>query len=155
MIRTVTLGVVCLAGLGAIAAAAKRPATAPTPELVFPVIAGNKSDRLTFSRNQGTLTTVDEVDVSYTPASPNQLADIPAPAREATNRPPPDFVPRHWHDPHDLKAKAGIPKAGDTRQAKTRPPAITSTQVADARSCRTDGLDPLLRKLNLSPPCDP
>ena len=45
MIRTVALGVVCLAGLGAIAAAAKKSPPLP-PEVVMPLVGGNKADRL-------------------------------------------------------------------------------------------------------------
>jgi hypothetical protein len=47
VIRTVALGVVCLAGLGALAAAAKRPPLLQPAEVVFPIVAGSKADRLT------------------------------------------------------------------------------------------------------------
>jgi len=77
------------------------------------------------------------------------------PSEEVVSPSAPDFVPRHWHEPHDLKASGTKPKASDTRQVKKRSPASTSNQVADARDCRTDKLDPLLRKLNLSPQCNP
>jgi hypothetical protein len=44
VIRTVALGVVCLAGLGAIAAAAKKSPPPQPAEVGFPVVAGNKAD---------------------------------------------------------------------------------------------------------------
>src|SRR5882757_1919800 len=53
VIKTVALGVVCLAGLGAIAAAAKKSTSAP-PEIIRPVVAGNKADRLSPPVNQDT-----------------------------------------------------------------------------------------------------
>ena len=56
MIRTVALGVVCLTGLGAIAAVAKKSPPPPPAEVVMPVVAGNKGDRLPFKINQDTLT---------------------------------------------------------------------------------------------------
>jgi hypothetical protein len=45
MIRLVVLEAACLAGLGDIAAAAKKPAPPPASEVVMPVLAGNKADR--------------------------------------------------------------------------------------------------------------
>jgi hypothetical protein len=43
MISTVALGVICLAGLGAIAAAAiKSPPPPQRPEVVFPMVSGEK-----------------------------------------------------------------------------------------------------------------
>src|SRR5258708_579946 len=65
VIRAVALGVVCLAGLGVIAAAAKKSAPAPAPEVVMPVVAGNKADRLPLVINQDTPTAAERVDVVY------------------------------------------------------------------------------------------
>ncbi len=80
MIRTVALGVICLAGLGAIAAAAKksRPPS-PSPEVVFPVVVGNKTDRLPI-RTQDTLTDTDKVDVVYVPSTGQDQIHQPQPA---------------------------------------------------------------------------
>ena len=159
MIKAVALGVVCLAGVGVIAAAAKRSPSPQPPELVFPVAAGNKADRLPINSNPETLSDADKVNALYAPpvqegqVSPPQPP--PRPSKEEVISPSaPDFVPRHWHDPHDVKAKAGKPKTIDTGQAKKLSPGA-SNEVAEARSCRSDGLDPLLRKLNLSPLCNP
>ena len=151
MIKTIALGLACLAGIGAIAVAAKKPASAPAHELVFPTVAGNKSDRLQVSSNRDT---PGEVELAYTP--PAETPPVAGPqASEAAKPQAPDFVPRHWHDPHDLKAKAAKPKASNANEARKGSPTGTSNKVADARDCRTDGLDPLLRKLNLAPPCNP
>jgi hypothetical protein len=54
VIRTVALGVVCLAGLGAIAAAAKKPSLPQPAEVVFPKVAGSKADRLPLIPRLGT-----------------------------------------------------------------------------------------------------
>ncbi len=67
MIRTVALGVVCLAGLGAIAAAAKKSPPPQPAEVVFPVVAGNKADRLQLVIRQDTPTDAEKVDVVYVP----------------------------------------------------------------------------------------
>jgi hypothetical protein len=67
VIRTVALGVVCLAGLGAIAAAAKKSPPLP-PEVVMPLVVRNKADRLPLKKmNQDTPTEAKKVDVVYVP----------------------------------------------------------------------------------------
>jgi hypothetical protein len=154
VIRAVALGVICLAGLGAIAAAAKR-STPPPPEVVMPVVAGNKADRLPLIINQDTLTAAAKVDVVYVPPSEQGQAALPSPALHETATPPhPDITPRHWHDPRDLKAKAAKQKARSTKQAKKHSADQPAKQVSEGKRCRSDGLDPLLRKLNLASPCD-
>ena len=154
MIRTVALGVVCLAGLGAIAAAAKR-SPPPPPEVVMPVVAGNKADRLPFKVNQDTLTEAEKVDVAYIPPSEHTQAALPPVApKEVAGLPDPVIAPRHWHDPHDLKARAAKQKASSVKQSKKASADSAPKQVSEVKLCRSDGLDPLLRKLNLTPPCD-
>ena len=64
MIRTVALGFICLAGLGAIAAAAMK-STPPPPEVVMPVVSGNKADRLPLAINEDKPTDAEKVDVVY------------------------------------------------------------------------------------------
>lgn len=158
MIRTVALGVVCLAGVGAIAAAAKK-SPAPRPaEIVFPVAAGDKADRLPITSIPETTTEADKVSVVYIPPvedHPVVPPQPPQPSKETKRPSAADFVPRHWHDPHDLKNKATKPTSSDTRQANRRSQSGSPNQIAEARSCRTEGLDGLLRKLNLSSPCQP
>jgi hypothetical protein len=68
MIRTVAREVICLAGLGAIAAAAKK-SPPPPPEVVMPVVAGNKADRLPLIVNPDTPTDAEKVDIVYVPPS--------------------------------------------------------------------------------------
>jgi hypothetical protein len=155
VIRAVALGLVCLAGLGAIAAAAKKSAPPPAPEVVMPVVAGNKADRLPLVASQDTPTAAEAVDVVYVQRGEQGQADLPPPAPKQTAIPPQrGIIPRHWHDPHDLSAKVASKRASVTRQsgkdAADKPP----KQVSEVKRCRSDGLDPLLRKLNLSPPCD-
>ena len=151
MIRTVALGVVCLAGLGAIAAAAKKTAPPQPAEVVFPIVAGKKADRLQLIIRRDTPTDAERVDVVYVPPVLEDLA--PSVPQEPTNPPPRRLVSRHWHDPHDLKFGAIKPKASSAKQPKKSSVDRAPKQVSDARECRSDGLDPLLRKLNLSPPC--
>ena len=154
MIRIVALGVVCLAGLGAIAAAAKR-SPPPPPEVVMPVVAGNKADRLTLKINQNTPTEAEKVDVVYVPPSEQSQAGLPPPApKEVAGLPDPVIASRHWHDPHDLKVWAAKQKAGSVKQSRKASADSPPKQVSEVKQCRSDGLDPLLRKLNLAPPCD-
>ena len=92
MIRTVALGVVCLAGLGAIAAAAKK--SPPPPEVVMPLVVGNKADRLPSKINQDTPTETKKVDVVYVPLGEQSQAGLPPPALEEVASPPDHFVPQ-------------------------------------------------------------
>jgi hypothetical protein len=154
VIRTVALGVVCLAGLGAIAATAKK-SPPPPPEVVMPVVAGNKADRLPLKINQDTSTEAEKVDVVYVPPSEQSQAGVLPPAPKEVVSPPDRVItPRHWHDPHDLKAGAAKQKAGSVKQSKKGSADSPPKQVSDVKQCRSDGLDPLLRKLNLAPPCE-
>jgi hypothetical protein len=154
VIRTVALGVVCLAGLGAIAAAAKKSPPPPL-EVVIPVVAGNKADRLPLKINQNMPTEAEKVDVVYVPPGEQSQAGLRPPApKEVANPPDRVITPRHWHDPHDLKAWAAKQKASSVKQSKKASPDSPPKQVSEVKQCRTDGLDPLLRKLNLAPPCE-
>jgi hypothetical protein len=154
VIRTVALGVVCLAGLGAIAAAAKK-SPPPPPEVVMPVVAGNRADRLPLIINQYTLADVEKVDVVHIPPSEQGQAGLPPPASQGLASPPHHVIaPRHWHDPHDVKVKAAKQKTSSTKQSKKSSADQPPKQVSEVKQCRSDGLDPLLRKLNLAPPCD-
>jgi hypothetical protein len=89
VIRTVALGMVCLAGLGALAAAAKRPPLLEPAEVVFPIVGGSKADRLPLLPHLGKSIGVARVDVAYVPPV-EDVAPIEAvsAARDA-NRPLP------------------------------------------------------------------
>jgi hypothetical protein len=155
VIRTVALGFICLAGLGAIAAAAKKSTPPPPPEVVMPVVSGNKTDRLPLTINEDKLTDAEKVDVVYVQPSqegqaspPSRISEEPAPTRH------PDITSRRWHDRHHVKAKTERRRASSTKQTKTRSVDPSPAQISELKECRSDGLDPLLRKLNLSPPCN-
>ncbi|MEH2611754.1 hypothetical protein [Bradyrhizobium sp. AZCC 1693] len=151
MIRTVALGVVCLAGLGAIAAAAKKPPLPLPAEIVFPKVAGSKTDRLPLITRLDTPTDPERVDVAYVP--PVEAPSEPAAPQKAASKPLPRIVSRHWHDPHDRKLyEASKQKAGKSKPKSSAERA--PKRVADVKECRSDGFDPLLRKLNLSPQCE-
>jgi hypothetical protein len=153
VIRTVALGFICLAGLGAIAAAAKK-STPPLPEVVMPVVSGNKTDRLPLTIKEVKPTDA-EVDVVYVqPSEEGQASPLPSVSKElaATTRHP-DITSRHWQDRHHVKAKTEKRSASSTKQ---KAPSVDASpaQISELKECRSDGLDPLLRKLNLSPPCN-
>ena len=118
MIRTVALGVVCLAGLGVIAAAAKKPSLPQLPEIVFPKVAGSKADRLPLIPRLGTPTDVERVDVAYVP--PVEAPSESATPQKAASPLLPRIVSRRWHDPHDRKFFEG------TKQGKSKPPTKSS-----------------------------
>jgi len=154
MIRTVALGFICLAGVGAIAAAAKK-STPPPLEVVMPVVSGNKADRLPLTIKEDKPTDAEKVDVVYVQpgqegqaSPPSRLSEEPAPARQ------PDINSRHVYDRHQVKAKTERRTAGSARQTKTQSVDPSRAQISELKECRSDGLDPLLRKLNLSPPCN-
>ena len=153
MIRTVALGFICLAGLGAIAAAAKK--STPPPEVVMPVVSGNKADRLPLTINEDKPTDAEKVDVVYVQPSKEGQASPPPPVSEepAPTRHP-DVTSRHWHDRHHVKAKTERRRASSAKPTKTRSVDPPPAQISELKECRSDGLDPLLRKLNLSPPCN-
>jgi hypothetical protein len=149
VIRTVALGFICLAGVGAIAAAAKK--STPPLEVVMPVVSGNKTDRLPLTINEDKPTDAEKVDVVYVQPSqegqgnpPSRISEEPAPTRH------PDINSRHWRDRHHVKAKT----EGRRASSKTRSVDPSPAQISELKECRSDGLDPLLRKLNLSPPCN-
>ena len=154
MIRTVALGFICLAGVGAIAAAAKK-STPPPLEVVMPVVSGNKADRLPLTINEDKPTDAEKVDVVYVQpgqegqaSPPSPISEEPAPTRQ------PDISSRHVHDRHHVKAKTERRTAGSTKPTQTRSVDPSPAQISELKECRSDGLDPLLRKLNLSPPCN-
>jgi len=153
VIRTVALGVVCLAGLGAIAAAAKKSPPPQPAEVVFP--AGNKADRLQLVIRRDTPTDAEKVDVVYVPSIEDLAPSNQSAPHKAASPPPPRLVSRHWHDPHDRKFfEASKQKASESKQPTKYSADRVPKRVADVKECRSDGLDPLLRKLNLSPQCE-
>ena len=155
MIRTVALGIVCLTGLGALAAAGKRPPLLQPAEVVFPIVAGSKADRLPLIPHLGTSSGVERVDVAYVPPVEDVAPVEPVSAAKGSESTAPRIVSRRWHDPHDRKFFEGTKQGA----SKSKPPTKSSAdrvtkRIADVKECRSDGLDPLLRKLNLSPQCE-
>ena len=155
MFRTVALGVFFgLAGLGAIAAAARK-SPPPAPEVVMPIVAGNKVDRLPLVIDRVSPTDARKLDVAYIPPSQRGQAEPPLPPSQGRAvRPHQVIAPRHRHDPHDPKVKAAKQGTSSTKQVKTRSADQPAKQVSQVKQCRSDGLQPLFRKLNLAPPCN-
>jgi len=149
VIRTVALGVVCLAGLGAIAAAAKRLTPPQRPDVIFPVVADNKTDRLPLMARGDAQTEREKVNVMYIPPVEDSITSSQSASQEVAASPPARRVSRHGHNPHGRKSFDAA-RQRPTKDFVDRAP----KRVADAKECRSDGLDPLLRKLNLSPKCE-
>ena len=157
MLRTVALGVICLAGLGAIAAAKKAVdpgVPIPSRELVMPITAGNKADRLPLAVKQQTLIIPDTVGISHPPPDEEQVAVANFRPEEAVKPQQTEIISRHRHEPHRNKAEQTRAKGSRNKPSPKSLNTEESTQVKQTIECRSDGLDPLLRKLNLSPPCD-
>jgi hypothetical protein len=120
VIKTVALGV------GAITTAKKSPPPPQSQEVVMPVVAGNKADRLLII-NQDPLTSPEKVDVVHVPPSEQSQADLPPPTSQEPATPAHhDFARRHRHDPHHLKTHAAKRRAHSAKDAKKlsadRPP---------------------------------
>jgi hypothetical protein len=161
MIRTVALSLICLAGLGAIAGAAIL-STPPQPETVLPVVAGNKADRLPLVANEKVPQSAAKIDVAYVQPADEVQASPPAEMWPSTTLTPADLGPTKVDEPHSAKAtKAHKPKqtvsrsrriaAADQAAKQASEPPTNETSVV--KECSSSGLDPLLRKLNLAPPC--
>jgi hypothetical protein len=154
MIRTFALGFICLAGLGAVAAAAMK-STPPPPEVVMPVVSGNKADRLPLTIKENKPTDAEKVDVVYVqPSEEGQATPTPPVSEEPAPIRHPENTSRHWPDRHHVKAKTERRRASSTTQMETRSVDPSPAQISELKECRSDGLDPLLRKLNLSPQCN-
>lgn len=149
MIKVIVLGFVCVAGVGAIAATTSKPASVPIPSVVYPAVAGNKSDRLSLVSIQDIQPTVDQVALVNTPPSMPPAPTQP-PQKDVAKATAPDFIPRHWHDPADTRASMKKVKPEPPRDTSRK---ATSTKVAVSQDCRTDGLGPLMRKLSLQTAC--
>jgi hypothetical protein len=146
VIKVVVLGLVCVGGIGAIAAAASKSAPAPTPSIAYPVVAGNKADRLSLVSMQDVQPTVEKVALAFTtPSEPPT-----SPPKEVAKAKAPQFIARHWHDPNDTRVSARNPKSEPSRSTSRNG---SATKLADAQECRVDGLSSMLRKLNLQPAC--
>jgi len=154
VIRTAELGIVCLAGLGALAAAAKRPPLLEPAEVVFPIVAGSKADRLPLLPHLGKSIGVARVDVAYVPPVEGVAVEAVSAAKGSESTAP-RIVSRRWHDPHDRNFFEGTKQGASKSKPPTKSSADRGTKrAADVKECRSDGLDPLLRKLNLSPKCE-
>ncbi|MET4455427.1 hypothetical protein [Bradyrhizobium sp. RT3b] len=147
MFKIVVFGLVCIGGIGAIAAATSKAVPVPTPSIVYPTVADSKTDRLSLVSMQNIQPTVVQTALAYTPSS-----EPPAPAqpKEVVKAKAPEFIPRHWHDPSDARVSAKKPKTEPSRSASKDG---SANKLADAQSCRADGVSSMLRKLNLQPAC--
>jgi hypothetical protein len=125
VIRTIALGVVCMAELCTIAAAAMKPPPPQPAEIVFPKVAGSKADRLPLIPRLGTPT--DEA--SSEPAAPQKAASPPLPR----------VAYRHWHDPHDRKfLDAAKQKASSSKLPMKTSADRAPKRVTNVKECCSD-----------------
>jgi len=169
MIRTVAFTLISLAGLGAIAGAAIT-STPPLPETPGPVVAGNKADRLPLVANKDVRNAPQKIETAYvqpaeevrsippaeTPpvatapaASDPKPSEVDAPRRAKATTPSKQSVNRSKRvAAADRSAKEASAPAAKADSASPPP------QTSELKECSSSGLDPLLRKLNLAPPCN-
>jgi hypothetical protein len=103
-----------------------------------------------------------KIDVAYVQPADEVQASPPAEMWPSTTLTPADLGPTKVDEPHSAKAtKAHKPKqtvsrsrriaAADQAAKQASEPPTNETSVV--KECSSSGLDPLLRKLNLAPPC--
>ncbi len=157
MIRTVALGVLFLAGAGAIGPIARDKTLKPSSQREFPVAVGTRADRLPITIRSASVSDVPNAEESHpsVPEHPPQ-AQVQATAAKPKDEAVPAIASRYWHDPTDLKSKKmNQPTASrSTSQLSKRAAGANARQVVEAKDCRSDGLYPLLRKMNFSPLCN-
>jgi hypothetical protein len=153
---------ICLAGLGAIAGAAIQ-LTPPLPEPVGPVVAGNKADRLPLGANEKVPKGAEKIDAAYVQPADEVQAGLSVEPPPSTTPATADLRPAKVEESHSAKAT----KTHKIRQSANRSRRMASAdpspkqasapppdQPSVLKECSSSGLDPLLRKLNLAPPCD-
>lgn len=162
MIRTVAFTLICLAGLGAIAGAAKR-STSPLSEPVRPIVAGNKADRLPLVANEDVPKSAEKIDTAYVQPADEVQSSPPAETPPLATPAPPDLRPFKVDEPHSAKAtkahkfRRSVSRSRRMASADRSPKQVSApppNQVSVLKECSSSGLDPLLRKLSLSPPCN-
>lgn len=151
MIKVVLLGMICLGSIGAIAAAS-RSGPVQAPPVTYPVVSGIKADRLSLVSLQDVPPVIEKATLPVGPLAVSSVPNEPLPKEQPVKaKAAPDFVPRHWHDPHD--ARTGAIKPRSTRSVSASRSSPATTGLASAQDCRSDGLGSLMRKLNLQPTC--
>jgi hypothetical protein len=149
VIKVIVVGLVCVGGAGAIAAATSKSASVPTPSVVYPTAAGTKADRLSLVSIQDVQPTVEKVALESMPPSDPPASPQVRP-KEVARANAPGFIPRHWHDPNDTRASAKKPRSEPSRSTSRNG---SATKLAETQDCRADGVSSMLRKLNLQPAC--
>jgi len=168
MIRTIALTLISLAGLGAIAGAAIR-STTPLPETVRPVVAGNKADRLPFVRNDDVPKAAEKIETAYMQPADEVQSSPPVETPPVATPAASDLKPPNVDAPRRAKAatapKQSVPRSKRVAAADRSPKEVGApaakqenapppNQTSELKECSSSGLDPLLRKLNLAPPCN-
>jgi len=186
MIRTMAVAIVCLAGVGVFAATGMKSASPSSAEIVFPVAAGNKANRLPFSKQEipadadkvanadkavadkvaetdkvtadktaetDKLVDADKVAFADTPPPERSSVALPEAALEEAGRADtPSAVHRHEQPRHSSGAKKARHRIRSAEHARARSPEKPDKEALNAKECPSDGLRPLLKKLNLVSP---
>ena len=125
-----------------------KPPLPQRAEVVFPIVAGGKADRLPLLPRLDRPAEIERVDVVYLP--PVDATSGPAAAKKAASQA--RIGSRHWHAPRWEFFEAAKQRASQSKPKSTADRA--PNRVADARDCRFRGLNPLWRKRNLPPKCE-
>lgn len=151
MIKVAVVGLVCVGGVGAIAAATSKSAPAPVPvtSITYPAVAGTKADRLSLVSIQDVQPTVEKVALASMPPSDPSAPPQPQ-SKQVAKSSATGFIPRHWHDPNDTRVSTKKPKAEPSRSTSRNG---SAAKLAETHDCRADGVSSMLRKLSLQPAC--
>ncbi|MGV7217278.1 hypothetical protein [Bradyrhizobium sp. UFLA05-112] len=154
MIRIIAVCIICVVGVVSPLGPSRAPAPATKVGMAsdFPVVSGNKSDRLPVHTEAIGQNVTVEADEPAVP-TPQIAAAPPLAAEPKVDRKLPEFIPRHWHDPTASRNKIQNRGTAEAKRPQTRP-IEKPKQVTEVKNCSSDGLAPLLRQLNLQPPCD-
>ena len=165
MIRTAWLTVLCLSGLGVMAAINAGTSTPPPMVEASPEQVEASPEQTTVGKafSQDTLTKADRMEIAYVgdavavePAMPAAKAPDETAPRPPGPTAPPRIVSRHWQDPNVKKSAAVSPgRRIKDQQPKKNGNVDRGKATVDLRACRRpEGFAGLLRALNLSPGCD-
>jgi hypothetical protein len=161
MIRILTLGIVCLTGIGGVTAVKNLPSRTPAAEVVvgdvvYPVAVNTKADRLPVPVETSPVVNKSE------PEAPT--ADLASKQPDVANtQPPQEQSPPQIEDKPSIRKSISPPQRDrSAKRFRARRHAVSSRsqarapasgQIEAARTCSSGGLDSVLRKLDLKPAC--
>lgn len=153
------IGVMCVIGVGTVLPLGSIRPPAPALEVgmapIYPVVTGNKNDRLPLHTEAVAPEPVVDNPAELTP----RVAVVAPPSEARVDHPQSEVISRHWHDPMSSKGRIQKRTNDDAKRSQVwpieRPKQVGQVkQVGEVKACSPDGLALLLRKLNLQPRCD-